>query len=324
MKTFQCLIYLSLLIFSCQTKENQSLTKDTLPKKNKAMVENIAPTPSKIDSSKLNIKPIYKIQENTIEWTVVDTGLWLAEIDLPKSFLNDSKATVIKINPHLYDLKLFNKNAKGEKQVNKNAEEWAKEKGLILATNAGMFDGINQEGHNDGETNRGLMLNYDYVNNPILNQNWYMKAVLAFNPKEKNIPPVKIIDLVNENWLLYKDKYHSFIQCLRLIDARRQNVWFVDNKKWSMSIVVLDSVGNLLFIFTRSPYTMYQHINNLLALPLGIQTAMYLEGGPEASLYFSHNGINLRKFGSYETGFVEADDNQSFWDLPNVLGILKK
>jgi len=30
---------------------------------------------------------------------------------------------------------------------------------------------------------------------------------------------------------------------------------------------------------------------------------MYLEGGPESTLYFSANGFEFEKFGSYETGF---------------------
>ena len=51
---------------------------------------------------------------------------------------------------------------------------------------------------------------------------------------------------------------------------------------------------------------------------------MYLEGGPETSLYVSVNGTVIQKFGSYETGFNENDENNRFWLLPNIIGVTKK
>jgi hypothetical protein len=51
---------------------------------------------------------------------------------------------------------------------------------------------------------------------------------------------------------------------------------------------------------------------------------MYLEGGPEASLYLEANGKKIERIGSYETGFWESDTNEQFWPLPNVIGIVKK
>ena len=32
----------------------------------------------------------------------------------------------------------------------------------------------------------------------------------------------------------------------------------------------------------------------------------------------------LERVGSFETGFVERDDNRRFWDLPNVLGVVPR
>jgi len=50
---------------------------------------------------------------------------------------------------------------------------------------------------------------------------------------------------------------------------------------------------------------------------------MYLEGGPEASFYLNAFGKKVTKYGSYETGFNERDTNDTYWDIPNVLGIKK-
>ena len=48
---------------------------------------------------------------------------------------------------------------------------------------------------------------------------------------------------------------------------------------------------------------------------------MYVEGGPEASLYLAVGGQAIvSEMGSFETGFFESHDNRRFWPLPNVLG----
>ena len=61
----------------------------------------------------------------------------------------------------------------------------------------------------------------------------------------------------------------------------------------------------------------------LLALPLDIQQAMHLEGGPEASLSIHVPGLDLDLCGSYETGFLEDESNREQWPLPNVIGVLR-
>lgn len=263
-------------------------------------------------------------QAQNIVWKELNKGFFMAEIPLPeKSSHGDSKATVIKIDPKAYKFHLTctTEEEDGEK---KTAEQWAKEKQFLLVVNAGMFDGVNARGEEDAKTNRGLMINYKHKNNAKLNAGKTQKAVLAFNPKNSNVPPVKIIDLLHEDWNYWKNQYHSYSQGLHLIDSKQQNCRKKDNKKWSMIMVAVDKSGNLLFIFTRSPYTMYNHINNLLKLPLNLYNAMYLEGGPETSLYVSVNGTVVKKFGSYETDFNEDDNNDRFWLLPNIIGVTKK
>jgi len=61
-----------------------------------------------------------------------------------------------------------------------------------------------------------------------------------------------------------------------------------------------------------------------LKAPLGITRAMYLEGGPEASLFVQAGDETVERMGSYETGFNENDDNQVFWELPNIIGIRRR
>jgi hypothetical protein len=77
----------------------------------------------------------------------------------------------------------------------------------------------------------------------------------------------------------------------------------------------------VLFIHSRSPWDVHDFIEILQKLPLGITRAMYLEGGPEASLAIASGGVNKMFLGSYETGFNENDSNWRAWALPNVIGV---
>ena len=109
-----------------------------------------------------------------------------------------------------------------------------------------------------------------------------------------------------------------------MIDCKQTNRWSQQDKRFSMVCIAMDKKGKVLFIFTRSPYSVHDFINMLLSLPLEIYNAQYLEGGPEASLYINTGSFEWKQFGSFETGFVEHDKNDIFWAIPNVIGITTK
>ena len=55
------------------------------------------------------------------------------------------------------------------------------------------------------------------------------------------------------------------------------------------------------------------------ATGLDLASAMYVEGGPEATLHVATDLKIFTYVGSYETGFQENEDNDIEWLLPNVL-----
>lgn len=250
-----------------------------------------------------------------INWKEVNEGLYLTEIRSPiKSKFGNSKITVLKIDPEYYNFSLISSKETGEE--NRTAKEWAKKKNLIAVINAGMYQG-------DYKTSTGFMKNYNFINNGKLNTNNY-NSIIAFNRKDERVPEFQIIDLKCQNWKKLKNKYNSFSQGIRMIDCNQKNKWGQQNKKWSMSAIGKDKQGNALFMFARSPYSVHDFNKIILNSKLDIYNAMYLEGGPEASFYLNSNGTNVEKFGSYETGFNENDDNNQYWPIPNVIGITKK
>jgi hypothetical protein len=252
-----------------------------------------------------------------IKWQRIDEGMESAEIESPqKSFIGDSKITVIRINPDKYTFKLIAASENGKEH--KTAPQWCKEKKLLACVNAGQFNLDNQL------LNMGYMKNYAHVNNPNFRKVNNYNSVLAFNRKDTSVAPIQIVDMKCQDWPTLQNKYHSFTQSISLIACNRQ---VVDNKqkgKWSMVLFGIDEKGNVLLISTRSPYTIRNFSEILLSLPLAIKNVMYLEGGPEASLYLEANGKKIERIGSYETGFWESDTNEQFWPLPNVIGIVKK
>ena len=50
-------------------------------------------------------------------------------------------------------------------------------------------------------------------------------------------------------------------------------------------------------------------------------TAMHVEGGPEDSLWVAGA---VAEMGSFETGFLADDKNDTFWSIPNVIGVTRK
>ena len=149
-------------------------------------------------------------------------------------------------------------------------------------------------------------------------------AMLAFNRKTEEVAEIQIIDLRCQDWNVLKDQYYTYIQGIRMVDCKQKNRWSIQPKEWSMVIIGMDKRGNVLFIFSRSPYRVHDLIEMILDLPLNIYNAMYLEGGPEASLYIKSHDFEFKGFGSYETDFYLDDSNDDFWLIPNVIGIVKK
>lgn len=194
-------------------------------------------------------------------------------------------------------------------------KEWCQKYHLISAINAGMYQ-------KDGIKNVGYMKNFSHLNNPKLSKNY--KALLAFNPVEPTLPEVQIIDMKCQEFEKLMENYQTLIQGIRMISCRQENVWQKQDKKWSTASFGVDKKGNGLFIFAEHPYSVYDLVNILLSLPISIYNVMYLEGGPEATLYFSARGVEFKKVGYHEGGSNEEGFPRSDRPIPNIIGIVRR
>ncbi len=247
-------------------------------------------------------------------WRKLDEGLFLGQFNpFYETPSKESKITIAKISPTYYSFKLFCASELGKMRL--TPKEWCKKYDLISAINAGMYQ-------QDRLTNVGFMKNFLHLNNPRLNSAY--KAVLAFNRLDLNVPEIQIIDLKCQDFDKLKSKYQTFVQNIRMISCTQENVWSKQDKRWSLASLGVDKEGNVLFIFSEAPYSVYDINHFLLSLPISIFNAMYLEGGPEASLYLSAPGIELEKMGIYGIGLDESAVRSGAHAIPNIIGIVKK
>ena len=173
----------------------------------------------------------------------------------------------------------------------------------------------------DGLTSVGYMKNFDHVNNSRLGRD---KTVLAFNPIDSGVPSIQLIDRDCQDFNTLRLKYRTLVQSIRMISCHQRNVWTQQPQKWSTVAIGLDQEGRVLFLFCQAPRSVHDFVEILLSLPISIRNAMYLEGGPQASLYLSSNGVELAESGDGESAFAGNESVLFAWPIPNVIGIVKK
>lgn len=251
------------------------------------------------------------------KWQNLAPGADFMEMEAPKkSLINDSRISILKLNPAAFEMKLLSATAEEDKK-SKSAPEWAEKYDLNVVVNAGMYDLAKKM------LSKGYLKSEDHVNNPTLYPNY--NAMIAFNPKDSLKWKFTVLDLKCENWEKVKTDYHCYAQGLRMIDCNSQPLsWNKKNQSCSMLVTAVDALGNIYFIFSRSPYTHNEMIEFMLDFPFKLTNAIYMEGGPQTSLFIQFGDRKIEKIGSYVSETYPNDLNDHFWALPNVIGFKQK
>ena len=244
-------------------------------------------------------------------WRTVAPGLEVGRLASPRPAPSGSSiVTVVRVDPERYEFRLLSARLLGLRD-NPSAPEWVDRHGVLGVVNASMFQA-------DHKTSTAHMRDGEAINNASWSKD---RAVFASQPREAGPPAAQIIDRTCQDLKALAGKYRVLVQSIRMIDCQGRNVWAPQPRKWSTACVGTDLLGRVLLIHVRAPYSTHDLVDILLALPLGLKRLMYVEGGPEASLYVRAAGqVVVSEMGSFETGFLERDDNTIFWPLPNVIG----
>ena len=261
----------------------------------------------------LALLPVFGAGSNS-SWKTLAPGMELGYVTAREpSAAGDSRIAVLRMDPKLWELTAIGVSQTGESSGH-TAREWCERHKLVAAINAGMFE-------TDQKTHLGYMRFRDYVYTGHLNK---YQSIAAFDPRDgKDVPRFHIFDLDAPGVTVQtiQQDYDSAVQNLRLVKRPGSNQWGQQERKWSEAALGEDDAGRILFVFSRSPFSMHDLNQELLAAGIGLVAAQHLEGGPEAQLYVHVGSFQLEVFGSYETSFKENDTNSIPWPIPNVLGV---
>lgn len=248
-----------------------------------------------------------------VEWRPVANGVEYASFVIEtRPVAGDGKLHVVRVDGRraALDLGLASENA----GTLRTAKEWCEDKGFVVAINAGMYD-------TDYSSNVGYLRHGDTVHRKSWNGT-YQSALVAM-PKEKGLARVQLLDLDEASAKKTAEKYALVVQNLRLVKGRGESVWKPNGQPWSEAAVGVDAKGRVLFLFSRTPLEMATWNERVLALPLELERAMHVEGGPEASLSISTKDFSLH-LGGGPRNLLFAGDPSKQWRIPNVLGVRAK
>jgi phosphodiester glycosidase len=235
-------------------------------------------------------------------WRTLEPGLDVGEFEAPHpSPVGDSRITVVRIDPARFKLNLYSVIALKLPEA-LPIDAWTQQQRLAAVINAGMFG---PDGRTTGYGRVG-----DVTLNPVWKPNY--GAFLALAPDDPKLPAATILDAECDDVETMEKHYRVVLQSMRMIDCKGANRWQKSPRIWSTAALAIDDRGRVLFIHARSPWDVHDLIEILLA--------MYLEGGPEASLSLATVDLSIVLVGSWETGFNENDGNVKPWPLPNVIG----
>lgn len=244
-------------------------------------------------------------------WRQLAKGLSLGIFLSPQpSESGDSLIRVLRIDPKHFRLRLLNSSAFKDGHP-LTARQWCLKNGLIAAINASMYQ-------TDHKTSVSLMRTKLHINNPRLSKD---KTILAFDRQSPEVPLVKIIDRECEDFQIWKKKYGTLVQSIRMISCQGKNVWRQQPQKWSTAAIGMDRQNKILFMHVSSPFSTHDLINILQQLPLNISRAMYCEGGPQSQLYIRNSSKEYNFAGGFDINLNENINNSAFWPIPNVVGV---
>ncbi len=260
---------------------------------------------------------VYKRPKDTMDlvvsWKPIGKGVYFCETDAPvKSIIGDSKLTLLKIDPKQVAFDLFT--ASGMDSIPKPVNVWADTMNLDIVFNAGMYD------LRRPLESRGLLKDKDHHNQLIYKEGW--NVMFALNPLDSlDATDAAVYDMQCMPFDSIRNKYASFAQGIRMLDCSGTPMNWKKNQACSMLVCAHDEQDNLIVIFNRSPFSPNQLIGFMKQFPSPLHNAIYMEGGPETSLYVHVGDFCLQKVGSYVEGTYAKDTNETYWRLPNVIGI---
>jgi hypothetical protein len=249
-------------------------------------------------------------------WKRLEDGLELGifHSNTPSLF-GSSEISILRVDPRLWDLKLYTIQELGY-DTSITAKEWSARLNLTAVINAGMY-------LHDVTTHVGYLQAGDTIQSNHINR---YQSVAGFSPKDKALPPFRIFDLDEDKTTIAKitAQYSYVVQNLRLIKRPGINRWTQQNQRWNEAALGEDKQGRALLIYSRGRLSVHDFNELLLSLPIDLVSAQHLEGGKEAQLYINHVQHTEEIANSLDNPFLAHSSGLKAWPIPNIIGVSKK
>lgn len=222
--------------------------------------------------------------------------------------VGDRTVTVVRVDPRAYQLVVRTAGRHGGARP---APRWASDLGLAAVANAGMFL--------PDLRSVGLLKAPGEIEQPRDNARYSAYLAVAGDRvaiHQRGCPGFDLARIRRESTIV--------LQSIALLDCEGRPIPSPGRRVYSASAIGIDGAGRVAFVHVRTPYSMGDFRRILASPEVGLRSALYLEGGPEASLVVRAGGAQVAEMGSYETGFFESDENHRFWEIPNVIGLVER
>ncbi len=240
--------------------------------------------------------------------------------EAPEVPVGDRQITIVRVDLRAYRLRFLTEARHGPRRP---APAWARDHRLAGVSNAGMF-------LPSGRSVGFMVQDGDVVSNRRVTK---YRGTIGFEERAGAASSTRTSDATAPPEALevggpgcpasdvdgFAARFRNVLQAYLLVDCAGRAMPWPNRKRFSAAAFGRDREGRAVFVHVRTPYRM-EVFNRMLANPtFGIRGLIYLEGGPESSLYVDAEGQRVTEVGSYETGFYESDANRAYWDLPNVV-----
>lgn len=210
------------------------------------------------------------LPHSALNWEQVAEGMHLAQVPLPDRV---GQIVCLRMNPVHIRFSLYTSSEHGAPA---SLEKWMNSHDLLAAINASMY-------LPDRLTSIGYLRNNTHENNSHIAAR--LGAFFVAEPREAGLPLAAILDKASDNYEELLPKYGVVVQNFRLINPQREVLWPKEGSNaHSVAAVGQDSQGNIYFFHCAVAITVHDFTAALLAMPIDLRAAMYVEGGSEAQV----------------------------------------
>ncbi len=252
-----------------------------------------------------------------IAWMSPEPGLDMARLSYTRDRGDDfSRRLVIRVlrfDTAYFDFHLFSSRWEGSSVP--TMREWADNKNLTAAINASMY-------LKDGLTSTGYMRSGSRTNNSRIVSRY--GAFFVAGPKDDSLPRAAVLDRSVDDWQNLLPRYDIVVQNFRLMGPDGQQIWPEHGPEHAIAAIAEDMNGRILFLHCADPASVHDFVEALNAHKnLNLNSAMYVEGGSEASLllrlprdFHVWNGMSPASYMFSSRGDAIP--------LPNILGAVQR